>query len=228
MYFKPQTDLPETTVKTRELHKIAGIILLLPFLAWSATAVFFLVRPAYEQAYARLEVRQYPLERPLSMAVQPDWLELRYMRSILGEHLLVRRAEGWAQLDPLTLQEQAPPDNDGLRRLVTDAMRSNAVRYGAVSTLDGSHIATDTGVEIDLDWNTLTFSQEGRDTRWIDRVYRIHYLEWTGIAAVDKVVGLFGLFLLMYMTWTGSQLAFGWGRKRSAMLPVVHTGPELR
>jgi len=48
-------------MKTRKLHKITGLILLLPFIAWSATAVFFLIRPAYEQAYERLAVREYPL-----------------------------------------------------------------------------------------------------------------------------------------------------------------------
>jgi hypothetical protein len=34
----------------RQLHRLTGIILLLPFVAWASTAVFFLVRPAYEQA----------------------------------------------------------------------------------------------------------------------------------------------------------------------------------
>lgn len=215
-------------MKTRTLHKIAGIILLLPFLAWSATGVFFLVRPAYAQAYAPLELRTYPLERPFSLAAHADWLELRYLRSILGEHLLVRRAGGWTQLDPLTLQERAVPDAASLRRLVTDAIGVNAARFGSIAMLEGSHVVTDTGVEIELDWNTLAFTQEGRDTRWIDRVYRIHYLEWTGIAVIDKILGLCGLLLLMFMTWTGAQLAFGWGRRRADMLPALTAAQESR
>jgi hypothetical protein len=215
---------PDPTVKTRELHKLLGLILLLPFIAWSATAVFFLVRPAYEEAYARLEVKQYPLSGPQTFAIQPDWLEFRYFRSVLGPHLLVRREAGWAQLDPVTLSPAPYPDAAHLRTLVSDAMTVNRSRFGAVSELDSSHITTNTGVNIMLDWDTLSFTQEGRDTRWIGRVYSIHYLEWTGIAAIDKFLGLFGLFLLLTMTWTGAKLAFGRGSQgRGARASASHT-----
>jgi hypothetical protein len=199
-------------VQTRQLHKILGLTLLLPFIAWSATAVFFLVRPAYQDAYAQLEPRLYPLNSSLAVAPHPQWQEIRFFRSILGEHLLVKRDGVWSQLDPHTLRERAYPDDKSLRALVTDAITVNPQRYGTIEVLDGRHISTDTGVNIQLDWNTLSFTQQGRDTRWINRVYNIHYLEWTGIAAIDKFLGLFGLFLLMYITYTGARLAFGWGR----------------
>ncbi|MDY6983572.1 MAG: hypothetical protein SV422_10830, partial [Pseudomonadota bacterium] len=87
-------------MKLREQHKLLGIVLLLPFIAWSATGLFFLVRPAYDQAYEQLAVKQYPLEQPLTVVPQPDWREVRWLRSILGTHLLVRRDAGWVQLDP--------------------------------------------------------------------------------------------------------------------------------
>lgn len=217
--------------------------LLLPFMAWSATGLFFLLRPAYEQAYEQLAVKQYPLHRPFpampasaESAVassaertadvapdsrtgpkpdwKPDWKEVRWLRSVLGPHLLVRRDDGWVQLDPQTFTERPWPSDEDLRLLVTDAMSQNPGRYGKLASFDGRHMTTDTGVEITFDWDTLSYTQQGRDTRGIDRVYRIHYLEWTGIVAVDKVLGVGGLLLLMYMTVTGFRLVFRHDRPR--------------
>lgn len=201
-------------MKLREQHKLLGIALLLPFIAWSATGLFFLLRPAYEEAYAQLAVKQYPLEQRLSVTPQPDWREVRWLRSVLGTHLLVRRDTGWTQLDPETLQERPWPDDDSLRRLVTDAFTANPDRYGNLDEFSGRQMTTDTGVDISFDWNTLSYTQQGRDTRGIDQIYRIHYLEWTGIAAIDKVLGVTGLLLLMYMTVTGFRLVFRHDRPR--------------
>lgn len=210
-------------MKLREQHKYLGIVLLLPFMAWSATAVFFLVRPRYEQAYEQLQVREYPIEQALAVAVQPDWKEVRWLRSILGQHLVVKRDSGWVQLDPATLQERPWPDDASVRKLVTDAMSANPGRYGALAAFDGRSMNTDTGVDITFDWNTLSFTQSGRDTRWIDRIYRIHYLEWTRIRAIDKVLGVGGLLLLVYMTITGFKLVLGLDRPR-ARAKVLESG----
>ena len=203
-------------MKLREQHKLLGIALLLPFMAWSATGLFFLIRPAYEQAYEPLAVRQYALEQAPKVSPQPDWRELRWMQSVLGALLLVRReGSGWVQLDPVTLRERPWPAEADLRTLAGDAISANPARYGQLVTIDGRRMTTDTGVAITFDWNTLSFTQQGRDTRWIDQVYSIHYLEWTGIAAVDKVLGVTGLLLLMYMTFTGFRLVFGLDRSRA-------------
>lgn len=244
-------------MKLREQHKLLGIALLLPFMAWSATGLFFLLRPAYEQAYEQLAVKQYPLDRPFpampssaESAVassaertadlapdsragpkpdwkpdwKPRWKEVRWLRSVLGPHLLVRRDDGWVQLDPQTFTERPWPPDEDLRLLVTDAMSQNPERYGKLATFDGRHMTTDTGVQITFDWDTLSYTQQGRDTRGIDRVYRIHYLEWTGIAAVDKVLGVGGLLLLMYMTVTGFRLVFRHDRPRQRANAGVAAG----
>jgi len=211
-------------VKLREQHKYLGIVLLLPFIAWSATGVFFLVRPRYEEAYEPLAVREYPLEQPLALPARADWKEVRWLRSTLGPHLLVLRDTGWVQLDPATLQERPWPDNASLRQLAVDAMTAHPERYGELRNFDGRSMDTDTGVEITFDWNTLSFTQQGRDTRWIDRIYNIHYLEWTGIRAVDKVLGVSALFLLMYMTFTGIKLIFGRDRPRTRVPPPAAAG----
>ncbi|MFT7015172.1 MAG: putative iron-regulated membrane protein [Pseudohongiellaceae bacterium] len=67
---------------------------------------------------------------------------------------------------------------------------------------------TDTGAEVTVDWNRLLLSQRGRDTYWINQVYDIHYLRWTGISWMDKILGVAGLLLLILMTVTGIRLLF--------------------
>jgi hypothetical protein len=69
-------------------------------------------------------------------------------------------------------------------------------------------IRTDTGVEVTLDWNRLSLQQHGADTDRIDRLYKIHYLQWTGQKSVDKILGLAGLTLLVVLSILGAQLAF--------------------
>jgi hypothetical protein len=215
-------------VSPRRRHKLTGLILLLPFIAWSATAVFFLVRPRYEQAYETLAVRHYPLIEAPHFAVNPGWEEVRYFQSLLGAHLLVKTQDGWRHLNPTTLQPWPRPDDSTVTRLLEDAFSANPARYGHVATLDGNLATTTTGVTVNIDWNTLSLSQQGRDTYWINKAYDIHYLEWTGIGPVDKVLGLSGLALLIYMTWSGMQLSFGWHlpTRRTRAVPSPTTPRE--
>jgi len=62
-------------------------------------------------------------------------------------------------------------------------------------------------VEVRLDWNRLSLQQRGSDTALIDALYRVHYLQWTGVAALDQILGLLGLGLLIVMTLLGARLA---------------------
>lgn len=193
----------------RRLHKITGLILLLPFISWSLTAVFFLVRPRYEQAYEVLSVRQYPLQEQPAFVVEPDWQELRYFQTTLGQHLLVKKEDTWHHLDAKTLKPFPAPNEAQLTLLLKDAFLRNPARYGEITAIEGKQISTSTGVDITMNWDNLSFSQQGRDTRWINQIYSIHYLEWTGVRWLDKVLGLSGLALLLYMTYSGGKLALG-------------------
>jgi len=65
---------------------------------------------------------------------------------------------------------------------------------------------TDTGAEITVDWNNFSLKQRGRDTYWINQVYDIHYLRWSGISWLDEILGVAGLLLLIFMTITGIRL----------------------
>lgn len=193
-------------MRGRRLHRTLGLVMLLPFIAWSTSAAFFLLRPRFEQAYEMLGPQLYPVSGHYALPADADWLEARLLQTALGRHLLLRDAQGWRHLNADTLLDMPFPDKEALRTLLHDAFRTNPERYGRVTQVEGNQLQTDTGVQIELDWNSLSFTQSGEDTRWIDRIYNIHYLRWTGLDWLDEILGLAGLGMLMIMTWTGGKM----------------------
>ena len=190
---------------TRKQHRLLGGILLLPFIAWSLTGVFFLVRPAYEQAYSVLSPKTYSADQ-INISAQPEWQEMRLLKTVLGLHLLVKQEGGWQQLDPDSLEVRATPVEADLVSFVEDAISQDTLRYGELLPGESDPFRTSTGVTIAVDWDSLSLYQQGLDTRWIDRIYRIHYLQWTGIAFLDTILGVAGLLLLLLITATGSAM----------------------
>ena len=187
----------------RKQHRLLGGILLLPFIAWSLTGVFFLVRPAYEQAYSVLSPKTYSADQ-INISAQPEWQEVRLLKTVLGLHLLVKQEGGWQQLDPDSLEVRATPVESDVVSFVEDAISQDTLRYGELLPGESDPFRTSTGVTIAVNWDSLSLYQQGLDTRWIDRIYRIHYLQWTGIAFLDTILGVAGLLLLLLMTATGS------------------------
>ena len=183
--------------------------MLLPFVAWAATGAIFFLKPGYAGAYDVPSVKLSPLGSPTAITADPSWLEYRHLKTAIGEHLLARTAEGWRQLDPRSSQPRAEPNADELRALFADALATNPSRYGQIMSVEGNTATTDTGVRVTLDWNRLTMTQRGADTDWIDRFYKIHYLQWTGVAAVDKVLGGVGILLVLALSLLGARLFFG-------------------
>mgnify|MGYP006919621126 CR=1 FL=1 len=154
-------------------------------------------------AYESLTVRTYPLTDAVAVTPEPDWREVRHLKTVLGTHLLVRTDAGWQQMDPATMQERVAPTADEVRALVEDALTANPTRYGAIAAADSTTITTDTGVRVTVDWDRLALSQRGLDTDRIDGIYRIHYLQWTGIAWLDRIVGAVGLVLVLGLSFAG-------------------------
>ena len=190
----------------RRSHRLIGTLLILPIVAWVITGLFFFIKPGYGDAFAPLEVRRYPLNTtPVPTA--PDQLEARLLKTILGTHLLVRTEEGIKHLNAMTGRVWAPPNAEATRRLIDDAIAGNP-RYGTIITETDDMVTTDTGVEIHLNWATLSLSQKGNDTARINRMYAIHYLQWTGIASIDRYLGVVGLLLMLWMAISGVRLLF--------------------
>jgi len=190
----------------RSLHRALGVTMLLPLLAWAVTGAFFFIKPGYDGAYESLVVRTYPLTTTISMPPSADWREVRYLRTVLGDHLIARTESGWRQLDPVTLQERPTASDADVRALVTDAFTANPERYGQIATIDDALVTTDTGVRTTIDWNRLSLSQRGRDTDRIDAIYRVHYLQWTGVEWLDKILGGLGLLLIVALSAAGLRL----------------------
>jgi hypothetical protein len=190
----------------RKLHRLLGVLMLLPLLAWAVTGAIFFLKPGYAGAYEILQIKTYPLGSVAPIRPEPSWLEYRRLKTMLGEHLLVRTEEGWRQLDVGTLQPRPAPQGEELMTLFADALPEGSSRYGHLSHVEGVSAATDTGISLTLDWNRLTLSQRGRDTARIDRLYKIHYLQWTGVAAIDKVLGASGVLLVLMLSLFGARL----------------------
>jgi hypothetical protein len=198
-------------MKTRALHRVIGLVMLLPLIGWALTGAVFFLKPGYGDAYELLQVRTYPLEPKFELQGDSSWLEVRLVKTILGEHLLARTSNGWLHLDPRSLEPKPEPSTDEVRALVTDAVSANPARYGRISGVDGSTITTETGVRIQLDWARLTLGQRGKDTDRIDLLYKIHYLQWTGVNSLDKVLGALGIILVLVLSALGARLFFGRG-----------------
>ena len=194
-------------MRARTFHRVIGIILLLPFLGWALTGLVFFIKPGYEGAYEVLSPKTYPLDRGVTINPDPAWLEFRYLRTVLGDHLLVRTEKGWAHLNPADGRPRGKPTGDEIATLLKDAFTANPRRYGSVSRTAGDTVSTDTGVEVTLDWDRLSLQQRGTDTDRIDLLYKIHYLQWTGVTVIDRAVGIIGLALVMALTVLGARLA---------------------
>lgn len=195
------------------LHKSLGLILLLPFIGWILTGAVFLVKPGYEGAYERISPKTYPIEQTFNIAPGNDWQEFRVVRTTLGYHLLVNSDGQWLHLEPTTRVAQAVPEQNTLFALLDDAISINPSRYGHVVHYDGEVFRTNTGVELRLDWATLSITQRGVDTKIIGTLYKIHYLQWTGLGLMDWFLGLAGLLTLLVLVVCGIVLYLR-GRRR--------------
>jgi hypothetical protein len=135
-------------------------------------------------------------------------LEVRYLKTILGNHLLVRTIDGWQHLDPQSLKPKPVPNEEEMRTLLNDAFSINPQRYGQIVAVEGSTIRTDTGVQAKLNWDRMSLTQRGKDTDRIDFFYKIHYLQWTGIESLDKILGGIGITLVLALSLLGTILFF--------------------
>lgn len=192
----------------RTFHKTLGLVMLLPFIAWAITGIFFYFKPGYQEAYQPLPIKLYPLTKSITLPQQHNWLEIKQFRTILGDHLLVKNTDGWQQLNPINLQPITTLSQGEVNRLVNDAIESKAERYGEIATIDNFEITTTSDVRITLNWPQLSLRQQGKDTDFINTIYDIHYLRWTGIKALDQILGVVGLLLVVVLAAIGTYLTF--------------------
>ena len=151
-------------MKSRKLHKLIGLILVLPMLGWTLTGLVFFIKPGYQGAYEQLSVKKYPLSQAISLVPQENWQQIQLVKTILGEHLLVKANSKSLHLDPQTLLVKPTPTSAEFNTLLSDALVNNKARYGEIESIDGLSAQTTTGVKVTLDWPSLSLSQQGQDT----------------------------------------------------------------
>jgi hypothetical protein len=196
----------------KKYHKYLGLLMLLPFIAWAITGLFFFIKPGYSSAYENLRVKTYPLDHlNISSSLSADkktWLEVRQLHSILGHHLLVKEDEKWQQIDLLSHDVINQPTSVQVRTLINDAIQFNPQRYGQIESLKGMEATTTTAVKITLNWTEMRLYQKGEDTDFINTMYKVHYLQWTGIKSLDKYLGILGLALVIILAGLGVVMTF--------------------
>jgi hypothetical protein len=187
----------------RRFHQYLGLLMLLPFMVWAITGVFFFIKPGYQEAYAQLTVKTYPLEKNYYLKSQPNWQQVRLIRSILGDHLLVKIDNQWQQIDLKSYAILDAPNDSEIRRLVNDAISISPERYGEIKSIDDTTVTMTKGVTINLDWQQMTLRQRGEDTDFINWMYKMHYLQWTGVQWLDRILGVVGLGLVVLLAVIG-------------------------
>ncbi|MCR8921481.1 PepSY domain-containing protein [Dasania sp. GY-MA-18] len=191
----------------KKYHRLIGLIMLIPLCLWAATGIFFSIKPGYQEAYQKLFVKTYPLATSLNLVTQPEWQEVRQLKTILGEHLLVKTNNTWQQLHPHNYQTRPIAQPEQIRLLIADAIRSDPKRYGNIASINGDQASTSTGVSISLDWGSLALKQRGQDTELIASLYKLHYLQWTNSEILNRFFEIIGLSLLVILTLLGGWMS---------------------
>lgn len=189
--------------KTQKIHAYLGLFLLAPLLAWSITGAIFLLKPNWGSAYERISIKTYPMHDRITITPDAQWQEFRLLNSILGHHLLVKQEGVWRQLDITTHQPKSAISTDEEQLLLNDAISVNPDRYGVIEKRSETTFITTTGVELNLNWADLSISQKGKDTKLINMLYKIHYLQWLAIKPLNVTLGALGLVGLVLLTALG-------------------------
>lgn len=189
------------------LHRWAALLLVALLVVWSVTGLLFHWKPGWARAYDQLSVaRDEPIDMTSVVAIAslPRASSVELFATALGPMYRVTTRDGTSIVDATTGRPRTFTAEDVVR-LVDDAVARSpfAARYGAHLGVDGTDVRYAGDQVVSFSPTTMRVSQVGRDTRRIDWLYRIHYLQWTGNAMVDKALALGGLALIWIVMLPG-------------------------
>lgn len=187
----------------RKIHQILGLLMLLPFIAWAVTGTYFFFKPGYQEAYQPLNIKTYPLSA-IENLPSGTWLKSKQINTVLGQHVLLKDNTQWHHFIMPNWQAIEAPTKAQVTALVSDAITANKIRYGEIKSVTGNKVMTTTDVTITLNWPQLSLRQQGKDTDFINTMYNIHYLRWTGNKTLDQYLGVIGLFLVLVLAGIGT------------------------
>ena len=189
----------------RNWHKWLGWVLAAQLLLWAGTGAIFIFKPGYGPAYERLEVSFLPVSQHdiqrVAVIAKPEWQGVRILKSAAGEHLLVNTPEGPKHLDFSGVPRS--PSVGAVKSLFSESIAANVGRYGQLNHLTGLTAVTSTGVNLTLDWQQLTLRQQGRDSRLINWLYKLHYLQFTENTLINKTMASLALSILVVLSLLG-------------------------
>ncbi len=204
------SESPSTNAKRltfASIHRWAAIVLVAMLVVWSITGLLFHLKPGWSRAYDQLAVtRDEPIDAssvvPLASLTTPSGTSLRpssveLFATVLGPMYRVTTADGSSIIDATTGKRRTFTPEE-VTRLVDDAVSRSPFenRYGAHVGIANDAVKYAGDQVVTFSPATMRLSQEGRDTRRIDWLYRMHYLQWTGNPTVDKVLAIGGLALI--------------------------------
>ena len=216
----------------RKLHRVLGLVLLAPFLLWTATGLLFLLKPGWGPAYELLDPFETstlnlaavltPTEalRLAGLKDNPERVELG--QTALGPVYRVRFRSASSLIDARSGRVVSPLTEEEARAIAASAA-SRAIapeRYGAVlgsSTVGPAvEVRFAGGAVVTIDQTSLSVSQRGPDTDRIDALYRVHYLQWTGHPTVDRALAIFAIGATWVLAIVGALLLRRPARRQSA------------
>jgi len=196
----------------KRIHGYLGLLLLLPLFVWAVTGFVFLFAPGYSKAFEVLQIKSYPSKDVVVFQSQASWSDVRWLTSVLGQHLLVTGEGGESfHISPQYNEPFPVPEVDDIKRLVEDAISGDrGKRYGDIVDINVDQelisVQTSTNISISLDWSTLKIQQVGADTRLINRLYRVHYLQWTTNQIANKALASVMLLVLITMCFVSMRM----------------------
>ncbi len=215
----------------RYLHRVLGLVLLIPFLLWTATGLMFLLKPGWTPAYEMLDAFLPtsldlgavlpPTEALRQAGVEEAPVRVELVQTALGPTYRVRFSAGASALVDARSGRLQSPLSEAQARAIAESAAAKATardRFGAVlrsrTVGDAVEVEFKGGAVVTVGRSDLSVSQRGPDTDRIDALYRVHYLQWTGHKTLDRALAIFAIAATWGLSIVGTVLFFSRPRRR--------------
>lgn len=206
--------------RIRQAHRWIGVILVLPLVVWGITGLLFHVKPGWVGAYEMLpysrQASRLPegILNPRQLAPDRKVARASYQNTTIGTIAHLTTDDETLLFDATTGAQLSPLSEENARKLAgaTASMSSYfGERYGRITETRIAEpyveVHFEGGAVIKVHRHRPELMQSGPDTDRINWLYRMHYLQWTGIASIDNVLGLVGIVLIWSLAFLGVWLA---------------------
>ncbi len=177
-------------------------MLVIPLVVWTVTGLLFHLKPGWSRAYDMLDPERPGMVHLDRLTLPANVTHVEAFATAIGPLARVTTDKGDELYDLDSGTRRSPLSIDVAQALAVDAIKRSkfAASYGdcakVTSTETSVKLECSDGPTIEVGRNDARISQRGPDTDRIDWLYRIHYLQWTGMKTFDKIFALVGLGLV--------------------------------